>query len=608
MFIGCIEKQDRILYHSKSTWRGYSMDDMLYRIDYFYNAWFSNKIINQALCNYEKKINNFLKPKQKVCKDLLDILYVSSNLIMRKEETIEEIANKYKLKVSKVLIDGMITQIASSYNEDGSFTIGDIKFNDPIGFINTLRNKFAHGRYRYFPDRNAICMKANGGEMYIPLDFLVLFNRLLFVEINKIKNDGYYYEGIIKIKKNSLDQIKNYNNFKKALSSMTYHEFIITPTNDNVKYEEYENGVISKIIGQICDDFNNEKDPSGNIRILKKYCTSLGLNLDYNITPCSNFKEEEKVKLKNMYFNTTNFNDFDRAVQVQAICGWIIDIKVIPNPIDHISQGYTITQNFVEFLDYDKSYEMFAKEHPKDVFFYDKSAISTILAQFNIVYAYNAELLYEKYLDYSKLDLSKIKYTINKFEDLELASLNGQLEVLKSRMDTASTEVEKAKTHLDRLMISINKKKDAKEGYAKGEEVLTQCFKQEEAKLEEIRKQYEEILLKKQLRKEEINNNREYYENKNIIAHIRNALAHGNFEVERFTKEGNLGNAKIHIQDIYMGENTFDLDISMNEFVSLFNRHNYKVIFSMHDELTIKFQEEEKNKKNELQENKLHLK
>jgi hypothetical protein len=388
------------------------MDDMLYRIDYFYSAWFSNKIINKALCHYDKKIKDFLIPGQKVCKDLLDILYVSSNLIMRKEETIEEIANKYKLKINKNIIDEMIKKIATSYNDDGSFTIDNVSFKDPIDFINTLRNKFAHGYYRYFPDTNAICIKTNGDQMYIPLNFLVMFNRLVFVEINKIKNDGNYYEGIIKIKKNSLSQITTYNNLKKALSDMVYYEFIITPQDEKFKYKEYDNRIVSVLIGQICNDFNNEKDPDGSIRTLKKYCTSLGLKIDINVIPCSNLKEEEKNKLKNIYFNTPDFSGLDRAVQIQTICGWIMDIKVTPNPIDHISQGYAITQNFVEYLDYDKSYAMFAKEYPKDVFFYDKSAISTILAQFNIVYAYNAEYLYEKHLDYSKLDLSKIKYTI----------------------------------------------------------------------------------------------------------------------------------------------------------------------------------------------------
>jgi hypothetical protein len=84
---------------------------------------------------------------------------------------------------------------------------------------------------------------------------------------------------------------------------------------------------------------------------------------------------------------------------------------------------------------------------------------------------------------------------------------------------------------------------------------------------------------------DEISKNAEYYKNKNIITHIRNSLAHGNFEVQRFSKQGNFGKATIHIQDIFMGENTFDLEITLDDFISLFSAHNYKVLFDMYDDV-----------------------
>jgi hypothetical protein len=171
-------------------------------------------------------------------------------------------------------------------------------------------------------------------------------------------------------------------------------------------------------------------------------------------------------------------------------------------------------------------------------------------------------------------------------------------------MNNANIEVEKARQYLNRLIISINKKKKEEGSYAKGKEVLNNSLQLEISKLEEIKKQYEELLLKKQHREKEINDNHKYYENRNIIMHIRNALAHGNFEVERFTKEGNLGKAKIHIQDLYMEKNTFDSVVSLDEFTSLFNRHNYQVIFGMYDELIEMLQNAEK----EGQGNKLNLK
>jgi hypothetical protein len=555
--------------------------DILDRIDFFYDTHVSNEIINKSLCLSSHKLSDIMKKGQIIRKDLLHLLYVSSNLIMRKEETIEEIANKYKLKVSRELIDGLIKMISKTYEKDGNFTIGDVHFKDPIDFINTLRNKFAHGNYKYDYDKHTVAIKANGNTFSIPLDWLVLFNRLVLVEVNKVKNDGYYQEGILKVQKNAFTKIASYNDFKRSFINLKYYQFTVTPINKKTSFEEYQNGLISEALKLVRDDFNQEKNPDGTIRQIEKWCESVGLKLEVKIIPVSCFSQEEKEKLKNIYQNTPQFNEYDVGGQLHTLCQWITDLKVNKNPIDHISQGYAVTQNYIDYAEYDKSYEMFVKQYPIDALFYDKSIISIILSQFNIVYAYNAELIFEKYLDYSKLDLSKIKYTTNKFEDSELSSLDKQLEILKNKMDTAVTEVNKAEEHLNKLLI-VSKNNDS---HSKGEKVLNEKLEAEKAKLITIKNEYQELMSKKLSRLSEISKKEEYYKNKNIITHIRNSLAHGNFEVERFDKQGNFGHATIHFQDIFMGENTFDSVITLDDFISLFSTHNYKVLFDMYDDV-----------------------
>jgi hypothetical protein len=559
--------------------------DLLDRIDFFYDTHISNKIINKALCFTDKRFKELMKPKQHVKKDLLHLLYISSNFIMRKEETIEEIANMYELKVSRRLIDGLIKQIASTYEDSGNFTIGTVCFKDPIDFINTLRNKFAHGNYKYNYENYTVKIKANGGEIVIPLNWLITFNRLVLVEVNKIKNDGHYQEGILKVQKNSFTKISSYNDFKRAFTNLKYYEFTVTPINMNDSFEEYQNGLISEALKLVRDDFDQEKNPDGTIRQIEKWCESKGLKLEVRVIPVSCFSQEEKEKLKNIYHNTPLFNEYDEGGQLYTLCQWISDIKVNINSVDHISQGYTVTQNFIDYADYEKSYDMFIKKYPIDALYYDKCIISGILSQFNIVYAYNAELIFEKYLDYAKLDLSKIKYTINKFEDTELAFFDKQLETLKNKIDNVNVEVTKVEGHLNKLLIAVNQKGESNDSHFKGKKVLNEKLEFEKVKLAIIEKEYQQILIKRLARMDEISKNAEYYKNKNIITHIRNSLAHGNFEVQRFSKQGNFGKATIHIQDIFMGENTFDLEITLDDFISLFSAHNYKVLFDMYDDV-----------------------
>lgn len=573
---------------------GNVMDDIQYRMNHFYNTYFSNKIINKALCLYNKKLEDLLKDDKPFSKDLLNLLYIVSNFIMRKEETIEEIANKYELKVNKLLIDGMIKQIADSTNDKGKFTVSGVTFDDPMNFINLLRNKFAHGAYKYVPQKGMVEIIVDDKILSIPLQWLIIFNRLVFVEVEKVKSNGHYMEGILKIGKNSFTQIKSYQDFKRSFTKMKYYEFIITPKKEDRKYDEYENGRISQLIQKVCEDFNEQVNYEGEIRTLRKYCESKDLNLQVNIIPVSNFAEPEKAKLKNMYQNSPDFNDVDAGGQVQLIGQWIMDTKLLTNTVDHVSQGYAIVQDFIDYIDYGKSYETFCKEYPKHVLYYDKCITSIFFAQFNIVYAYNAEEIYENHLDYSKLDLSKIKHTISKFEDLELISLENQLLALQTRIFNATTSVEQAQDHLDKLLLSIEQNTGEEGKYEKGKTLLNSRLALEQFKLDELKKAYFETNEKRQNRIAEIESRKQHYENKNVISHIRNSLAHGNFEVERFDTQGTLGNSQIHFQDIYKGENTFDSVISLEDFTSLFDAHNYKVIFEMYTNLVRGEQEKHK--------------
>ena len=62
-----------------------------------------------------------------------------------------------------------------------------------------------------------------------------------------------------------------------------------------------------------------------------------------------------------------------------------------------------------------------------------------------------------------------------------------------------------------------------------------------------------------------------YVRNYNIIAHIRNAFAHGNVKISSHVGGDTLLDRKIVIDDIYNGESTYKVVVTYKDFFKLFN-------------------------------------
>lgn len=552
------------------------MKEVYDRTNYFYNTYYSNEVMIRSFSNVSETLENLLDSKDKIIfKDLLDLLYISSNFSMRKEETIEESLNEYKLKINNDHIDILISKIASEYNEDKSFVIDGVHFKNAIDLINTIRNKFAHGKYQYLPDECTVNMKVNGKTIHLSLEWLKVFNKLVFLEVSKLKNDGYYYEGIIKVKADNYGHIDNYQSFKKVFTKLKYYEFIVTPKVPNMVYSNYENIYIANYISNICQKFNSFDNCDKDIRDLRKYCEEHNLNLELNIIPLSNFKEEEKKKLKDAYHKVSDFDKIDTGAQLRLIAQWIIDIKHIRNTTENNSIGYSSLHDYVYYTGAGKSYLSFCKSHPNYALFYEKSYIAMLLSKFNILYAYNAEDIYDEYLDYSKLDLSSIKYSVNKFEDYKLMVIENDIRAIEKALDISIEYLNEVKTNLENILL---KAKEDEPKYEKPKKLLIDKINREKQNYDHLSNSLLELEEKKRAHLNDIESNKKYYENKNIISHIRNSLAHGNFQIDTVGKGKTIGDSIIHIKDLYNDENTFESIMTIQEFNSLFSNKNFQVI------------------------------
>jgi hypothetical protein len=77
--------------------------------------------------------------------------------------------------------------------------------------------------------------------------------------------------------------------------------------------------------------------------------------------------------------------------------------------------------------------------------------------------------------------------------------------------------------------------------------------------------------------KQDYINNSNYFRNKAIIEGIRNAISHGNVTIENSGIIYNISDAILKFSDYYEGKLCFELEISVYEFESLFEKYNVEV-------------------------------
>ena len=85
-----------------------------------------------------------------------------------------------------------------------------------------------------------------------------------------------------------------------------------------------------------------------------------------------------------------------------------------------------------------------------------------------------------------------------------------------------------------------------------------------------------------------------HIKNFNIIAHIRNAFAHGNVRIKPYVKGDTLKEQKIEIQDIYEGALTYYLTIRYDDFYQLVMSPNIDIMRDFIDTKIEKLKEKEK--------------
>ncbi|MDD3242030.1 MAG: hypothetical protein PHQ64_04615 [Bacilli bacterium] len=495
---------------------------------------------------YEKILNSLINPSEiinlKDNSNKKNIGYVISNLIatnflINKENIIEKDGKNFHLLIYEKPIIEVLKNYAEFNEEDNTFIISNVTYKNVTDLINTIRNKFAHGKTRYDENTSNIIMKSNGEILSIPIELLIKINDILFINNNtkktKINIDTKWINTPKKLK-SSLETKEDYLEF---FNECTYTSYSIKKT-DNTNKEVNHNEKIEEFINGIKNNINfNYREIEKLEEIIKTYCIINNLSYDKKtIFLDKNQKEMISKKIDILVKKHSNISIDNRK---KIILTFISDELNNGKTIDYMSKCNEFILEYINYLsnnDFEGSLEKFS--HYKKglgLEILNKIVPYLQIMKFNSLYSFNVENFDQSLLDFSNIEFKNEEIKLNE-------QSNPNLNKVIRNID-----------QIDQRISKINNKKQKTEDE---EKLLLELLDTKKQLLEKQKDILEDMSLRSK-----------HYYNKNIIEHLRNAIAHGNFEIQFVGL--NINDFKINLKDIYEDKVTFEMNTTLDTFMNL---------------------------------------
>lgn len=201
---------------------------------------------------------------------------------------------------------------------------------------------------------------------------------------------------------------------------------------------------------------------------------------------------------------------------------------------------------------------------------YEELAVS-LIAMFNSIFSYGLDKIYDNNeenvytendkLDYGLLDLTKIKVKNYTVDNKYLNNKNEYKTSLVKKVTEINSSIQKTTSQINNLA-------------GKGKQEVIDLLNQKLTTLNNNLTKYNSEIKEIDSYNAYSQNHPKYFLNKAIINGIRNSIAHGNYKV---TEYDNYQTAKIIFKDIYEGQNTFEGEVYLLDFLELMHS-NEKVI------------------------------
>lgn len=495
------------------------------------------------------------------------IISLSALLIsLNKENIIEKDSNK---NLSILVDTPSYKEMLNTFciKKDNKYYIDDIEFNSHLECLDFIRNKLLHGDYHIKDDE--IYLKKDGKVGKVKFSKLVNYS-LILNDLSKCK-DKEVESSIVLCSPYTAGALTP---FTTITERMYYVDFKVT-----VKGNRTVNSRIIRIlknIEELAYFFNTEKNMfvvdsvKNAIAVyedeLKQEKCTIEYNIDYYIRKphskevISKFlKEHKKLKkhkgisegvtaeyltANTFYSNKDNINQSFNELTYQLL-------RIMPNAVAdvlmHDAGDEGITEHYEKELPFNilKFYCYFNYGLDK----IHSSSHDTLLR----------DVLGGNKFDYSKLDLSLFDDP-NMTSEITINNYNDQYQGIINEYNKTEASYKKALGDYNNYIAKVGTPNPVVEAKLLS---ICQTGKDSFDKIKDLKDKADNFDLNK------------YTKNLNIINHLRNSIAHGNYELD----DSDIDNIQFIFNDIYNGANTYSLKIKSDDFVKLFNSrsliHNY---------------------------------
>lgn len=531
-----------------------------------------------AYCNYLVKYfgnndysNEIIILEENMILALLSL--ISLNLVYKKEDIVENKENlEYDSKLYDFVLDDYLAILGSCCGN--KFRIGDFESDFAGTVFAKIRNKLAHGDF-YIKDEK-IYLNIEGKEKELSIKLLSKFTQALsrcYLSCNK---EVEYERNFIIDKATSSNLEFNMNNIESILRLLTLKSYKIASRDNEIITVE-----IKKLLNQNINKIKKFQNDKAEVKQLEEILVSDFNKLGYNLSIHNNkIKDIEKMKRIALTINSEieKKTNEEKKYAFAEMIDKVVDFNYSKDIIwTSAYRNQIILENLMLLNEYDleKLYKMGAIN---DVCIFEELYVSSLLAKFNVLYSYPLDDIYKKNNAYrvESERIDELNFGLLNLDNINPSYINYKFDLpneLEKQVNNIFKQIQGLNNRINKLNVSYSKVNDSDT-----KEKIHNLIEDTKSKLAIINYKYIEVNNKYLETLDDLNKNEKYFNNKNIIEGIRNALAHGNVEIINPFEVSAIGNLILNFKDYDNGELCMDLTLTIKEFNTLFSEQNLNVI------------------------------
>lgn len=522
----------------------------------------------------------------------LKVITSSFQLFLYKEDIIEKDDKNLISKIDLTMLEQYVKIIAKN-TIDGKWYIGGGILNSIEEVVNVVRNKLAHGDFKV--NGNNVEFEYNEQVYKIEIDKLVKFTNEIvnFWELCKLNGENVrtLVSETLHLDK-SINNIKGKSKFERSLNHINIIEIRNKPLL-GYKRTYTDSLIIEEIIKIIQHKIKKKESFEDEYIFYKELLRKRGIDLELTTYKASELNSEKKEYLEKIYFENQNeFKHYDFSVQINVLVHWVYEVVKARETKKNILFACTSNQEMFKVLE--KNNSMLVKnvidscENRVNMYnYYPQQVVSNYLLIFYTIYQFGLDNIYKtgetdllsdiidkNKFNFAKLDLSKINPCVNKIEH-KSTCYEDQMNKVKTDYNKGIKPLQKLEEQYKNYQLKLTKQGIPEEEWKNDDKyniIKTNYINA---------KNYSEGLLETYMKYNEFmtNDYGKHVINREIITHIRNSIAHGNVEMKICNEYFETKNDVIIFKDIHEGKLTFELEISVKDFVSLFSLDNLDILY-----------------------------